>query len=93
MEQNMNHQIKSVESNGLTINLQEQNSKIGMPDYLSSKYIEEINCILRGEWYTSKSDNAVITGTSLIDYQTCKKLFKLDYFIFYLSFYAFYSNL
>ena len=77
MEQNVKNQVKSVQSNGQTLTLQEKNLQIGMKNNYTSKYIKSIKCIIRGEWMKSNSKirKAVMTGNSVIDEQTCKILF------------------
>ena len=65
--------------------LQEKNPKIGVEKNLSSKYLKEINCIIRGESYNnnSKKRNALITGISFITNKTCKIIFLLFYILVY----------
>ena len=84
MEQNLEDQVKSVISNGQTMNLQEKNFKIGMENNIASKYLKSINSIIRAEYNNSKSDqrNAVMTGNNFINHKTCKILFKLLFSMF-----------
>ena len=79
MEQNVKNQVKSVQSNGQTTTLEEKNSEIGVKENYTSKYIESIQCIIRGEWHNSNSSkrNAVMTGNSVIDTKICKIFFTL----------------
>ena len=74
MKQNLKKNVKYVESNQQLITLQEKNSKIGINQNLSSKYLEKINSILRGEWNNPDKNerNAIINGISLINKKTCK---------------------
>ena len=87
MEQNFKDQVKSVLSNGQTLTMQEKNSEIGMKQNYTSKYIESFKSIIRGEIYNPnyKIRNAVMTGNSVIDEQTCKILFRPYYVKFNLS--------
>ena len=80
MEQNVKDLVKSVFSNPQTATLQEKNSEIGMIQNYTSKYIKSIKCIIRGECFNPNSSkrNAVMTGTHVINYKTCKILFITD---------------
>ena len=91
MGQNLKRQVKSVKSNGQTMTLQEKNSEIGVKENYTSKYFESIKCIIRGESGNPNDEErrAVMTGTHVIDKQTCKKLFILFYVKIYPSFNTF----
>ena len=91
MEQNVKDQVKSVLSNGQRTTLQEKNSEIGVKHNWSSKYIESIKCIIRGESDNPNRSkrNAVMTGTHVMNHKTCKILFTLLYAKIYLSFNTF----